>query len=106
MNTMNYNLDTTVNLGPLTLDAMALQLYCGLFIAKDFFMCGGTDTNLFRVVDTRNMSSLGILRGMDKGVYSMDVGPLVRRARQSFHIPHLPRVAFCAGRKIYELDFH
>nr|CAD7414029.1 unnamed protein product [Timema cristinae] len=87
-------------------DIFLSKLYCGLFIAKDFFMCGGTDTNLFRLVDTRNMSSLGILRGLDKGVYSMDVGPLLRRARQSFHIPHLPRVAFCAGRKIYELDFH
>nr|CAD7442216.1 unnamed protein product [Timema bartmani] len=87
-------------------DIFLSKLYCGLFIAKDFFMCGGTDTNLFRVVDQRSMSSLGILRGLDKGVYSMDVGPLVRQVRQSFQIPHLPRVAFCAGRKIYEIDFH
>lgn len=30
-----------------------LQLYCGMYVNKDFFLCGGTESNLIRLVNTR-----------------------------------------------------
>lgn len=35
---------------------MYFQLYCGTYINKDFFLCGGSDANIIRLVNTRAYS--------------------------------------------------
>ncbi|XP_063220775.1 POC1 centriolar protein homolog A-like [Bacillus rossius redtenbacheri] len=83
-------------------DVFSSKLFCGGYIHKDFVACGGTTDNLFRVVDLRNNSTYGVMRGMPKGVFCMDVGP-PRPKRNSQ--PQLPRLAIGCGASILEIDY-
>ncbi|KAJ9591731.1 hypothetical protein L9F63_001759 [Diploptera punctata] len=87
-------------------------LYCGKWINKDLFATGGSDPNVIRIVDKNKGTSIAVVRGFPKGVYSVDSGPM--RSRRSLakknvkyvtEATELPKIAFCAGKRIYEFYF-
>ncbi|KAI4502926.1 hypothetical protein M0802_001970 [Mischocyttarus mexicanus] len=87
-------------------DNVSSMLYCGNYLSNFFIACGGTDANLFRIVDLRSHSTLAMVRNLIGGVYNMAIGPVdtkyAKRSRQPE--AHLPKLAFCSGRTIFEVQ--
>ncbi|XP_012272383.2 uncharacterized protein LOC105695421, partial [Orussus abietinus] len=82
-------------------------LYCGKYMNNVFVVCGGTETALIRIVDLRTHLTIGALRNLAGGVYALDIGPvLTKKAKKSkiTDTPPLPKIAFCSGKTIYEID--
>ncbi|XP_043523974.1 uncharacterized protein LOC122536024 [Frieseomelitta varia] len=86
-------------------DSYPSLLYCGKYVSNMFIACGGTNTNLFRVVDLRSHATLAMIRNLKGGTYSLDVGPInPMHAKKTRTLSVVPQLAFCAGRRIYEID--
>ncbi|OAD61688.1 Guanine nucleotide-binding protein subunit beta-like protein, partial [Eufriesea mexicana] len=86
-------------------DSYSSLLYCGKYVSNMFIACGGTDANLFRVVDLRSHATLAMVRNLRGGTYSLDVGPVnPKHAKKTRTISVVPQLAFCAGRRIFEID--
>lgn len=81
-------------------DSYSSLLYVGKYITNMHIACGGCNTELFRIVDLRSHSTIAMIRNLKNGVYSLDVGPL--ESKHSKRI--LPKLAFCAGTTIFEVD--
>ncbi|XP_032676363.1 uncharacterized protein LOC116846526 [Odontomachus brunneus] len=88
-------------------DSYSSLLYTGKYVTNMIIACGGCDSNLFRIVDLRSYSTMAMMRHVKGGVYSLDVGPLrskyVKRIKGP-ETPYLPKLAFCAGSTIFEID--
>ncbi|KZC05021.1 WD repeat-containing protein 48 like protein, partial [Dufourea novaeangliae] len=86
-------------------DGHSSLLYCGKYVTSMFLACGGMDVNIFRVVDLRSHATLGMIRNLNGGVYSMDIGPVnPKHAKKTKTATVVPQIAFCAGRRIFEID--
>ncbi|XP_031369329.1 uncharacterized protein LOC116186385 [Apis dorsata] len=100
-------------------DSYSSLLYCGKYVSSMFIACGGTDINLFRVVDLRShavsihiythkflvCSTLAMVRNLRGGTYSLDIGPVnPKHAKKIRSISIVSQLAFCAGKRIYEID--
>ncbi|XP_043250999.1 uncharacterized WD repeat-containing protein alr2800-like [Colletes gigas] len=86
-------------------DSYSSLLYCGKYITNMFLACGGTDVNLFRVVDLRSHATIAMIRNLSGGTYSMDVGLVnPKHAKKTRMATVLPQIAFCAGKQIFEID--
>ncbi|XP_011703403.1 PREDICTED: WD repeat-containing protein 5-like isoform X1 [Wasmannia auropunctata] len=81
-------------------DSYSSLLYVGKYITNMYIACGGCDTDLFRIVDLRSRSTIAMIKYFKGGVYSLDVGPLERKYSKRI----LPKLAFCAGTTIFEVD--
>ncbi|XP_069704883.1 uncharacterized protein [Periplaneta americana] len=89
------------------------KLYCGKWLTKDLIIAGGSELNLIRVADVYKDITIAMIQGLPKGVYSLDKGPMEPRRSQvkkvnikySTEPKELPKVAFCAGKRIYEFIF-
>ncbi|XP_071560650.1 uncharacterized protein [Temnothorax nylanderi] len=81
-------------------DSYSSLLYVGKYVTNMYIACGGCDTDLFRIVDLRSHSTIAMIKYFKGGVYSLDVGPL--ESKYSTRI--LPKLAFCAGTTIFEVD--
>ncbi|KAK7867844.1 hypothetical protein R5R35_003519 [Gryllus longicercus] len=93
---MNFEVDTHNSM-----------LYCGQFLPKDVMVMGGTDQNLIRIVDKSNLTAVCRIRNLPVGVYSLDVGGIVKRKTQpkTPDLVVMPKISFCSGKKVYEFDF-
>ncbi|XP_039315683.1 uncharacterized protein LOC105201141 isoform X2 [Solenopsis invicta] len=80
-------------------DSYSSLLYVGKYVTNMYIACGGCDTNLIRIVDLRSQSTIAMMKYF-KGVYSLDVGPLASKYSKRI----LPKIAFCAGTTIFEID--
>ena len=53
--------------------------------------------------------TIGAIQNLLGGVYSLDIGPIpekrTKRSRQN-EIANLPKVAFCSGKSIYEIELN
>ncbi|XP_071860490.1 uncharacterized protein isoform X1 [Bombus fervidus] len=86
-------------------DSYPSLLYCGKYVSNMFIACGGTDTNLFRVIDLRSHATLAMIRNLRGGTYSLDIGPVnPKHAKKTRTISVVPQLAFCAGKRIFEID--
>ncbi|KOC64521.1 putative WD repeat-containing protein [Habropoda laboriosa] len=86
-------------------DSYSSLLYCGKYVSNMFLACGGTDVNLFRVVDLRSHATLAMIRNVSGGTYSLDTGLVnPKHAKKTRTISVVPQLAFCAGRQIFEID--
>ncbi|CAK9795835.1 Uncharacterized WD repeat-containing protein alr2800 [Anthophora quadrimaculata] len=86
-------------------DSYSSLLYCGKYVSNMFLACGGSDVNLFRVVDLRSHATLAMIRNVSGGIYSLDTGPVnPKHAKKTRSISVVPQLAFCAGRQIFEID--
>ncbi|XP_076668271.1 striatin homolog [Andrena cerasifolii] len=86
-------------------DSYSSMLYCGKYVTNMFIACGGTDDNLFRVIDLRSHVSIAMVSNLSGGTYDLDVGPVnPKHARKTRSISVVPQLAFCAGRRIFEID--
>nr|XP_003702596.1 PREDICTED: WD repeat-containing protein 5B-like [Megachile rotundata]XP_012139035.1 PREDICTED: WD repeat-containing protein 5B-like [Megachile rotundata] len=86
-------------------DSYSSLLYCGKYVTNMFLACGGSDTNLFRVVDLRSHATLAMVRNLTGGTYSFDIGPVnPKYAKKTRTVFVVPQLAFCAGRHIFEID--
>ncbi|KAG6797536.1 WD repeat-containing protein 5B [Apis mellifera caucasica] len=86
-------------------DSYSSLLYCGKYVSSMFIACGGTDINLFRVVDLRSHATLAMIRNLRGGTYSLDVGPVnPKHAKKIRSLSVVSQLAFCAGKRIYEID--
>ncbi|KAL6448565.1 hypothetical protein ACFW04_000446 [Cataglyphis niger] len=82
-------------------DSYPCLLYAGKFVTNLYIACGGCDTNLFRIVDLRSYSTMAMIKYLKNGVYSLDIGPLETKYSKRMT---LPKLAFCAGTTIFEVD--
>ncbi|XP_026666644.1 uncharacterized protein LOC108621977 [Ceratina calcarata] len=89
-------------------DSYSSMLYCGKYVSNMFLACGGCDINLFRVIDLRSHAvsfTLAMIRNLRGGTYGMDVGPVnPKHAKKTRTLSIVPQLAFCAGRRLYEID--
>ncbi|XP_078040165.1 uncharacterized protein LOC144471718 [Augochlora pura] len=86
-------------------DSYSSLLYCGKYVTNMFLGCGGADVNLFRVIDLRSHATLAMVRNLSGGTYSMDIGPVnPKHAKKTKTATVVPQIAFCAGRRIFEID--
>ncbi|XP_028050335.2 uncharacterized WD repeat-containing protein alr2800 [Monomorium pharaonis] len=81
-------------------DSYSSLLYVGKYVTNMYIACGGCDTDLFRIVDLRSHSTIAMMKYIKGGVYNLDIGPL--ESKYSKRI--LPKLAFCAGTTIFEID--
>ncbi|KAK0085415.1 hypothetical protein PV326_005927 [Microctonus aethiopoides] len=84
-------------------------LNVGKYIGKLFIACGGADENIFRIVDLRFHSTVGLIRNLSGAVSGIDTGPNLKLTKQRTlfpNIPHLPKIAFCCGKNLFEIEIH
>ncbi|XP_067206557.1 uncharacterized WD repeat-containing protein alr2800-like isoform X2 [Linepithema humile] len=84
-------------------DSYSSLLYAGKYVTSMYVACGGSDTDLFRVVDLRSHATIAMIRYFKGGVYSLDIGPNRLESKPGKR-PTLPKLAFCAGTTIFEVD--
>ncbi|XP_051173319.1 uncharacterized protein LOC127289427 isoform X2 [Leptopilina boulardi] len=82
-------------------DAFESYLYAGKFINSKYYVCGGSDNNYIRIVDRQMHLTICGVRNLPGGVYSIDIGPMSGRKTKS---SNLPRITFCSGKTVYELE--
>ncbi|XP_054014552.1 uncharacterized WD repeat-containing protein alr2800-like isoform X1 [Hylaeus anthracinus] len=86
-------------------DSYSSLLYCGKYVTNMFLACGGADVDLFRVVDLRSHATIAMIRNLNGGTYSMDVGLVnPKHAKKTRTATVIPQIAFCAGRRLFEID--
>ncbi|KAF7390278.1 hypothetical protein HZH68_012135 [Vespula germanica] len=87
-------------------DNVPSMLYCGKYLSNIFITCGGTDTNLLRIVDLRSHSTLAMVRNLLGGVHGIALGPVdTKRAKKSRQPEmYLPKIAFCSNKMILEVQ--
>ncbi|XP_071050238.1 striatin homolog isoform X2 [Onthophagus taurus] len=106
-------------------DNVTSKLYCGRYLNKDFFVCGGTDNNLFRLIDVRNYVALAYIDKLPGAVYSVALGPMKKSKQPVAEVPKkkglagvdesspnsdfnqapIPRMAVSAGKRIYQIEY-
>ncbi|KAH0947729.1 hypothetical protein HN011_012192 [Eciton burchellii] len=93
-----YSYDSGKLITKLEPDIYSSSLYSGKYVTNMFIACGGCDINLFRIIDLRSHSTVAMIKYLKSGVYNLDIGVLLPKLR-------FPRLAFCAGTTILEVDF-
>ncbi|KAK0178758.1 hypothetical protein PV327_007619 [Microctonus hyperodae] len=84
-------------------------LNVGKYIGKLFIACGGGDENIFRIVDLRFHSTAGFIKNLSGAVNGIDIGPNLKLTKQRISISntlHLPKIAFCCGKTLFEIKIH
>lgn len=72
-------------------------------------LTGGTDPNLFRIVDLRTDSTIAKVNYLPGAVYSIDIGGHVKQkldqsSSRTMDISNLPKIAFASKKKLYEIQ--
>ncbi|RZB54404.1 transcription initiation factor TFIID subunit 5-like [Asbolus verrucosus] len=93
-------------IGTLSRDEESSKLYVGKYVGKDFAVCGGTQANLFRVIDLSSNLSVASVIGLPAAVYSLDLGAPKKGNVARLDIGGLPQMAFLSGRKLYQVEFN
>ncbi|GLV32355.1 will die slowly [Carabus blaptoides fortunei] len=105
-----WNYSTGKLIQSLILDGYKSQLYCGKYMNKFYLAVGGSNENIFRLVDRKMKSTVGSVRGLANGVCSLDILPLevpkTKRHESVAELRHILPVVFCDGRNIHEVRFH
>ncbi|XP_065173437.1 WD repeat-containing protein 5-like [Atheta coriaria] len=65
-------------------------LYCGTFINRNQFACGGGEPNFVRLLDINTKKNVALVSNINKPVKGISAGPAERN-----------EFAFCAGKRIY-----
>ncbi|XP_060800483.1 uncharacterized protein LOC106139046 [Amyelois transitella] len=97
----------------ITPDTYQTKLYCGKFVPHtNLMVCGGSDTNLLRVVDVNMKITECSIRNNPGGIYAFDFGTIRRKPRKVpetyktiSEIHNVPRVAFVTGKRLQTVDF-
>ncbi|XP_015120782.1 coronin-7-like [Diachasma alloeum] len=80
-------------------------LYAGKYIGSSFIACGGCDSNLFRIIDLTSKTTISAVKKLPGGVYGIDIGPPSSKPqKRSLKHPPLPRIAFCCGKSVFEVN--
>ncbi|XP_018574335.1 uncharacterized protein LOC108913295 [Anoplophora glabripennis] len=93
-------------------DIYACRLYCGRYASKDFIVSGGTDQNLFRVIDMQTITTVANITGLPGAVYALDLGPVKKKvekpkdhsARPKSDISLVPKIAFISAKKVFQIE--
>lgn len=48
------------------------QLYCCQWLAKESILCGGSDGNMAKVINSSTLNTKGLLTDLPQGVYCID----------------------------------
>jgi len=78
-------------------DFFPSMFYCGKWLTSNYIFCGGAASNILKVIERSNMSSLSAISNLPGAVYSIAVSKLVSKLSNST----LPRIAFAVGRCLY-----
>ncbi|XP_026745654.1 transcription initiation factor TFIID subunit 5-like isoform X2 [Trichoplusia ni] len=94
-------------------DNFSSKLYCGKMVPHtNLIVCGGSDANILRVVDTNMKVTECCIRNNPGGIYAFDFGTVrrkVKKATDSYkkisEIGLVPRVSFVTGKRLQTVDF-
>ncbi|XP_074031543.1 uncharacterized protein [Leptinotarsa decemlineata] len=90
-----------------------LLLYCGKYVTKDFIVTGGTDPNLFRLVDLQTTATAACINFLPGAIYCIDIGQPKKKEkekeREQVRIKSdaslVPKIAFVSTKKLYQVEF-
>ncbi|CAH0556013.1 unnamed protein product [Brassicogethes aeneus] len=87
------------------------KLYCGKYVGKDFFVCGGTDPNILRFFDIGMGFTKCLVQDLPTAVYGLDLGPppkinpANRNAPiQKNELTGVPKIAVAAGKGLFQFE--
>ncbi|XP_047021225.1 WD repeat-containing protein tag-125-like isoform X2 [Helicoverpa zea] len=94
-------------------DSFQSKLYCGKMVPHtNLIVCGGSDSNILRVVDTNMKVTECSIRNNQGGIYAFDFGTIRRKPKKATdsykkisEIPNVPRVSFVTGKRLQTVDF-
>ncbi|CAG9762706.1 unnamed protein product [Ceutorhynchus assimilis] len=93
-------------------DIYMTKLYCGKYATKDFLVCGGSEPHMLRVVDLQTTATAAMINQLPGAVYGMDMGPMkvkketkTEKYTSKNDITVVPKIAFVAGKRLYQIDF-
>ncbi|KAF9418457.1 hypothetical protein HW555_004745 [Spodoptera exigua] len=89
------------------------KLYCGKMVPHtNLIVCGGSDSNILRVVDINMKVTECCIRNNQGGIYAFDFGTIRRKPskvtetyKKISEIPNVPRVSFVTGKRLQTVDF-
>ncbi|XP_019872229.1 uncharacterized WD repeat-containing protein alr2800 [Aethina tumida] len=86
------------------------KLYCGKFVGRDWFITGGADPALLRILDTQSYTSRAVITNLPTAVYAVDLGPAIKLKRNPLErqvkqdLFGFPRFAVAAGKGLYQFE--
>ncbi|XP_063359507.1 uncharacterized protein LOC134648857 [Cydia amplana] len=95
-------------------DTHQSKLYCGRVVPKtSLIVCGGSEINMLRVVDTKLKITECCIRNNPGGIYGFDFGRVRRKItldtgggyKKISEIGSIPRVAYVSGKRLQIVDF-
>ncbi|CAB3224582.1 unnamed protein product [Arctia plantaginis] len=94
-------------------DKHASKLYCGRLVPQtNLMVCGGSDSNILRVVDVNMKVTECCIRNNPGDIYAFDFGTVRRKPRKGTssykklsELGSVPRVAFVTGKRLETVDF-
>ncbi|XP_049867673.1 uncharacterized protein LOC126367914 [Pectinophora gossypiella] len=94
-------------------DNHSSKLYCGKLVpSTNLMVCGGSDSNILRVVDVNLKLTECSIRNNPGAIYAFDFGTVRRKPRKvpdtyrrTSELQHVPRVSFVTGKRLQTVDF-
>ncbi|CAK1552018.1 unnamed protein product [Leptosia nina] len=94
-------------------DVHQSKLYCGKLVPQtNLAVCGGTDSNVLRVIDVNLKMTECSIRNNPSAIYAFDFGTIRRKMakipetyKRISEIQSIPRVAFVTGKRLQIVDF-
>ncbi|XP_028042374.1 transcription initiation factor TFIID subunit 5-like [Bombyx mandarina] len=94
-------------------DNQQSKLYCGKLVPEtNLILCGGSDSNILRLIDANMKITECSIRNNPGGIYAFDFGVIRRKNtkipdtyKNISEIQNVPRVSFVTGKRLQCVDF-